>query len=65
MTDIFAKLNTAANHLAKASEALAQGSGTIGALLVDSQLYDNLVEVTDCAKRSFLLRQAIKGAMDK
>jgi len=65
LSDIFAKLNSAANNLVKASEALAQGSGTIGALLVDSQLYDNLVEVTDGAKRSFLLRQAIKGAMDK
>jgi phospholipid/cholesterol/gamma-HCH transport system substrate-binding protein len=59
------KLNETANNLRKASESLAQGTGTLGALLVDSQLYDNLVEVTDGAKRSFLLRQAIRTALDK
>ena len=60
---IMKKLNAAANNLEQASEALSQGSGTLGALLVDSQLYDNLVEVTDGAKRSFLLRQAIRGSL--
>lgn len=59
------KLNETVNNLKVASEALARGSGTIGALLVDSQLYDNLVEVTDGAKRSFLLRQAIRSSLDK
>ena len=50
-------------NLQKASQALARGEGTIGALLIDSQLYDNLVEVTDGAKRSFILRTAIRSAM--
>lgn len=48
-------------NLAKASEALASGKGTLGALLMDAKLYDNVTEVTDEAKRSFLLRQAIRS----
>lgn len=63
--DAVTKLNDTINNLKVASDALARGSGTIGALLVDSQLYDNLVEVTDGAKRSFILRQAIRSALDK
>ena len=59
------KLNQTADNLHKASAALADGSGTIGALLVDPQLYDNLVEITDEAKRSFILREAIKGSLQK
>lgn len=62
---IVTELNQTAENLRKASEALSQGSGTLGALLVDSQLYDNLVEVTDGAKRSFLLRQAIRSSLEK
>ncbi|MBN8548115.1 MAG: MCE family protein [Deltaproteobacteria bacterium] len=62
---LLVKLNETITNLNVASEALARGSGTIGALLVDSQLYDNLVEVTDGAKRSFLLRQAIRNSLDK
>lgn len=63
--DVMKKLNETVSNLKTASDALARGSGTIGALLVDSQLYDNLVEVTDGAKRSFILRQAIRSSLDK
>jgi hypothetical protein len=45
------------------SDALASGTGTLGALILDPQLYDNLVEVTDGAKRSFILRQAIRSSL--
>jgi phospholipid/cholesterol/gamma-HCH transport system substrate-binding protein len=45
------------------STTLADGGGTLGALLVDPSLYNNLVEVTDGAKRSFLLRQAVKSTL--
>lgn len=65
LNDAVNQLNETAANLKKASEALSQGTGTLGALLVDSQLYDNLVEVTDGAKRSFLLRQAIRSSLDK
>lgn len=62
--DILKKLNKTISNLEEASEALSKGTGTIGALLLDPQLYDNLVEVTDNAKRSFLLRQAIKNSLE-
>jgi len=61
--NIIKKLDVTASNFKQASEALTQGSGTIGALLIDSQLYDNLVEVTDEAKRSWILRQAIKSSL--
>ncbi len=63
--EILLKLNQSADNFKRASEALANGSGTIGALLVDSKLYDNLVEVTDGAKRSIILRSAIRSAMSE
>ncbi len=63
--DIIVKLNETAENLRAASEALSNGSGTLGALLVDSNLYDNLVEVTDGAKRSFILREAIRSSLKR
>lgn len=62
---IIEKLNDTASNLRSAARALAGGSGTLGALLVDSQLYDNLVEVTDGAKRSIILRHAIRSSLAK
>ena len=46
-------------------EALSRGTGTLGALLVDPKLYDNLTEITDGAKRSFLLRQAVRSSLNQ
>ena len=63
VTDIISELSATTSNLKLASDALAKGGGTIGALLVDSQLYDNLVEVTEGAKRSFILRQAIRSSL--
>jgi phospholipid/cholesterol/gamma-HCH transport system substrate-binding protein len=63
--EIVTSLNATATNLKEASEALAKGEGTIGALLVDSQLYDNLVEVTDGAKRSIILRHAIRSSLEE
>jgi phospholipid/cholesterol/gamma-HCH transport system substrate-binding protein len=60
---ILISLGTAASNLKSTSDALAQGTGTLGALIVDPKLYDNLVEVTDGAKRSFILRQAIRSSL--
>src|SRR5690606_4913443 len=62
--EILARLSNTAKNLEIASEALAQGGGTLGALLVDSSLYDNLVEVTDGAKRSYILRSAIRRSLE-
>jgi len=65
INQVMQNLNDSATAIKRASQALAHGEGTIGALLVDSQLYDNLVEVTDGAKRSYLLRRAIRSSLKK
>jgi phospholipid/cholesterol/gamma-HCH transport system substrate-binding protein len=62
---ILVSFATTADNVRTASEALAHGTGTLGALLVDPKLYDNLVEVTDGAKRSFLLRQAVRSSLNQ
>jgi phospholipid/cholesterol/gamma-HCH transport system substrate-binding protein len=63
LNEIMENLRKTSNNLQSASLALSEGSGTLGALLVDPQLYNNLVEVTDGAKRSFILREAIKSSL--
>jgi phospholipid/cholesterol/gamma-HCH transport system substrate-binding protein len=61
--EILISLATAAKNVKSTSDALVQGTGTLGALILDPKLYDNLVEVTDGAKRSFILRQAIRTSL--
>lgn len=62
---VLSSLAAVASNLQATSNALAYGSGSLGALILDPTLYDNLVEVTDGAKRSFLLRQAIRSSIKK
>jgi phospholipid/cholesterol/gamma-HCH transport system substrate-binding protein len=62
---VLISLANTAQNLKVTSDALAQGTGTLGALILDPKLYDNLVEVTDGAKRSFILRQAIRSSLNK
>lgn len=62
---IMKKLSTSATNIEKLTKGINEGSGTIGALLLDSSVYDNLVEITDGAKRSFLLREAIRSALSR
>lgn len=64
IADIITRLSNTAKNLEEASKALASGEGTLGALLVDSQLYDDAVEITDGAKRSFILREAVRSTLD-
>jgi hypothetical protein len=61
--EVLVSLAKTAQNLRTTSDALATGTGTLGALILDPQLYDNLVEVTDGAKRSFILRQAIRSSL--
>lgn len=65
ISDLLDSLRATVENMKRASEALSGGTGTLGALLVDAKLYDNLVEVTDGAKRSFILRQLIRNSLDK
>jgi phospholipid/cholesterol/gamma-HCH transport system substrate-binding protein len=45
------------------TNSLVQGKGTLGALLMDASLYENSVEITDSAKRSFIVREAISQTL--
>jgi len=63
LNDIVAKLNTMASNLEAVSKSLANGNGTLGALLIDDSLYDNVIEITDGAKRSYLLKQAVRSTL--
>ena len=60
-----ARLKRIVTNLDEATTSLAKGGGTLGALLIDSTLYDNLVDVTDEAKRSYVLRSAIRATMEE
>jgi phospholipid/cholesterol/gamma-HCH transport system substrate-binding protein len=62
--DIVASLSRTAQNLENVSRSLSEGSGTLGALLIDSKLYDNVVEITDDAKRSYILRRAIRQSLE-
>jgi len=62
---VLVSLSQSAHNLKVATDALANGTGTLGALLVDPRLYDNLIEITDGAKRSFLLRQAVRSSLSQ
>lgn len=64
ISDLIASLNRSASHIERITRSVAQGSGTLGALLVDSKLYDNMVQVTDDAKRSLILRYAIRKSLN-
>ena len=65
VADLIKTLTEASKNLKSASDSLANGSGSLGALLIDPTLYNNLMEITDKAKRSVLLRQAIRLSLDK
>ncbi|MEZ4753271.1 MAG: MlaD family protein [Bdellovibrionota bacterium] len=63
--DLIKNLDETAQNLKAVSANLANGGGTLGALLVDSELYDKLVKITDEADRSMILRYAIKSSLEK
>ncbi|RME57343.1 MAG: MCE family protein [Candidatus Dadabacteria bacterium] len=65
LTKTIEDLSETAANLRQASESLAEGRGTLGALLVDSSLYNQAVELLGGAKRSVLLRSAIRSALKK
>jgi phospholipid/cholesterol/gamma-HCH transport system substrate-binding protein len=66
------RLSLSSSHIEQASKnldvtlkALAQGKGTLGALIHDPSLYDSIVVVMDGAKRSFILKKAVQHAVKK
>ncbi len=59
-TSFSTQLRSLLADLNRVSEALAQGQGSLGALIMDSSLYDNAVEITDSAKRNLIVREAVR-----
>ncbi|MFQ5786795.1 MAG: MlaD family protein [Thermodesulfobacteriota bacterium] len=62
---IAAELKEAATNFRAISEMLRGGEGTIGALLVDPTVYDNLKGVLGQANRSKFVRAAVKYLLDE
>ena len=60
---ILERINTITSNLEKISDDIAQGKGSLGALIVDPSVYENLVDITGGAKKSFILRQAVKKSL--
>jgi phospholipid/cholesterol/gamma-HCH transport system substrate-binding protein len=58
-----ADFKVAMANLRAVSERLNAGEGTVGALLEDPTVYENLVQVLDSAKRSYLLRALIRSSI--
>jgi len=66
------RLSKASAHIERASKnldvtlgAVAKGEGTLGALIHDPSLYDDMVVVMDGAKRSIILRKAVKYSVKR
>ena len=54
-----------AKNLDVTLNALAKGEGSLGALIRDPSLYNNLVVILDGAKRSFIIKKAIEYSIRK
>ena len=51
-------------NLRAVTDRLKQGEGTVGALLEDPTVYENLVQFLEGSRRSFLLRTLIRSTID-
>ena len=51
-------------NLRAVTERLKAGEGTVGALLEDPTVYENLVQFLEGARRSFLLRTLIRSTIE-
>ena len=59
--DATADFRVAMANLRAVTDRLKQGEGTVGALLEDPTVYENLVQFLEGARRSFLLRTLIRS----
>ena len=58
-------LVTTSESLKKITVEIEHGEGTIGALVADTTLYDNLSRLLGGAERSFILRNLIRKSIEK
>jgi len=62
--DLVKNLTEASRHLNEISEKIARGEGTLGALLADPILYENLTTLLEGTQRSRLLRSVIQSTLE-
>jgi phospholipid/cholesterol/gamma-HCH transport system substrate-binding protein len=62
--DLVRNLTEASRHLNEISEKIARGEGTMGALLADPTLYENLTTLLEGTQRSWLLRSVIQSTLE-
>ena len=60
--DNFAKFSSNINDIA---EKISRGEGTLGALIIDPTVYENLAKLLGGADRSFILRSLIRKSIEK
>lgn len=56
-------LKSTLSNIEQVSKAISQGQGTLGALLMDPRIYDSLLEFTENANRSVILRQVVRSTL--
>ena len=59
-----ADFRAAMANLRVVTDRLKAGEGTVGALMEDPTVYENLVQFLEGARRSFLLRTLIRSTID-
>ena len=63
MGEAGADFRAALANLRAVSEKLKSGEGTVGALIEDPTVYENLVTFLEGAQRSFLLRSLVRSTI--
>ncbi len=61
--DLVRTLTEASQHLNEISEKIARGEGTLGALLADPTLYEDMTALLEGTQRSWLLRSVIGSTL--
>jgi|GEM_PF-3094284 phospholipid/cholesterol/gamma-HCH transport system substrate-binding protein len=61
--ELITKLAKLIDEIHSIATTLKTGQGTLGALLIDDSLYNNALEISDGAKKSVILKQAIKASL--
>jgi hypothetical protein len=62
--DATADFRAAMANLRTVTDRLKEGEGTLGALLEDPTVYENLVRFLEGSRRSFLLRTLIRSTIE-
>lgn len=62
--DLVENLADASRHLKEIGEKVARGEGTLGAFLVDPTVYEDLTDLLEGTRRSWILRSVIRSTVE-